>query len=64
MSLLLKDLNPNYYLPHSTSTYTCGVTIVLRVCGDEVIVIILLSIVQKKKTTVHTSKAAREGDNL
>ena len=28
-----KDLNPNPYPPHPTSTYTCGVTIAPRVCG-------------------------------
>ena len=60
MSLLPKDLNPNYYLPHSTGTYTCGVTIVLRVCGDEVIVIIILSIVQKKKKNHCPHKQSRK----
>ena len=28
-----KNLNPVPYPPHSTSTYTCGVTIAQRVCG-------------------------------
>ena len=27
------DLNPNLHPPHSINTYTCGVTIVLSVCG-------------------------------
>ena len=30
----LKDLNSGPYPPHSISTYTCGVTIVPRVCGN------------------------------
>ena len=30
-----KDLNPSLCPPLPTSTYTCGVTIVLRVCGDQ-----------------------------
>ena len=29
-----RDLNPDPYPPHLTSTYTCGVTIAPRVCGD------------------------------
>ena len=28
-----KDLNSSPWPPHPTSTYTCGVTIALRVCG-------------------------------
>ena len=31
-----RDLNFDPYPPHPTSTYTCGVTIALRVCGDVV----------------------------
>ena len=27
------DLNPGLCPPHPTSTYTCGVTIVPKVCG-------------------------------
>ena len=33
MKLLSRDLNPDHYLPHPTSIYTCGVTIASRVCG-------------------------------
>ena len=33
VNLLLGDLNPNSFLPHSISTYTCRVTITSRVCG-------------------------------
>ena len=29
-----RDLNPSPYPSHFTSTYTCGVTIALRVYGD------------------------------
>ena len=32
MKLIPRDLNPNPYLPHPTSTYTCRVTIASRVC--------------------------------
>ena len=32
-----RDLNPDPYPPHPTSTYTCGVTIAPSVCGDGVI---------------------------
>ena len=28
-----RDLNPGPYPPHPTNTYTCGVTIVPRVCN-------------------------------
>ena len=28
----LRDLNSDPYLPHSTNTYTCGVTIAPMVC--------------------------------
>ena len=31
VKLLLRDLNPNPYPLHPTSTYTCRVTIALRV---------------------------------
>ena len=34
VKLPLKDLNSGPYPPHSISTYTCGVTIVPRVCGN------------------------------
>ena len=34
MKLPFKDLNPNNYLPHPTRTYTCEVTIILRVHSD------------------------------
>ena len=33
VKLPLRDLNPDIYPPHPTSTYTCGVTIAPRVCG-------------------------------
>ena len=32
----LGEVNPSHFLPYSTSTYTCGVTIALRVCGDSI----------------------------
>ena len=35
VNLPLGDLNPNPCPPHSTSTYTCEVTIAPRVCGGE-----------------------------
>ena len=31
-----KDLKPNPYPPHPTSTYACGVTITPRVCGGHI----------------------------
>ena len=34
VKLLLGDLNPGPYPSHSTSTYTCGVTITPRVYGS------------------------------
>ena len=49
MSLFLEDLNPNHFLPHSIGTYTCKVTIMQRMHSDEVILIIIPSIVKKKK---------------
>ena len=30
-----RDLNPDPYPPHPTSTYTCGVTVAPRVCGGK-----------------------------
>ena len=33
VKLFLRDLNPNPYPSHPTNTYTCGVTIALRVCS-------------------------------
>ena len=27
-----RDLNPDTYPPHPTSTYTCGVAVALKVC--------------------------------
>ena len=33
MNLSSRDLNPSPYPLHPTSTYTCEVTIVPRVCG-------------------------------
>ena len=35
VKLTSKDLNSGSYPPYLTSTYTCGVTIALRVCGGE-----------------------------
>ena len=32
-------LNPGPYPSHPTSTYTCRVTIILRVCGGEIALI-------------------------
>ena len=34
-----ENLNPNSYPPHPTSIYTCGVTIALRVCGGDVVLL-------------------------
>ena len=34
--ILPGDLNLGYYPLHPTNTYTYGVTIALRVCGDKV----------------------------
>ena len=31
MNFIPKDLNPEPYFPHPTSSYTCGVTITLMV---------------------------------
>ena len=33
-----RDLNPDPCPPHPTSTYTCGVTIALRVCGGSSVI--------------------------
>ena len=38
-----RDLNPNHYLPHPTSTYTCGVTTAPKVCGGPFPPLVLLS---------------------
>ena len=37
VKLPLGNLNSDPYPQHFTSTYTCGVTIASRVCGDELI---------------------------
>ena len=34
VKLPLGDLNPNHCPPHPTITYTYGVTVALKVCGD------------------------------
>ena len=34
VKLPFRDLNLDPYLPYSISTYTCGMAITLRVCGD------------------------------
>ena len=34
VKLLPEDLNPGIYPPHSTSTYTCRITIAPKVCGS------------------------------
>ena len=34
------DLNPGPCPPHPTSTYTCGVTIALKVCGGRIVIVI------------------------
>ena len=39
MKLSSEDLNPDLYPLHPTSTYTCRVTIVPKVCGDIIFVI-------------------------
>ena len=33
MKLSLKDLNLDHYRSHSTNTYSCGATILPRVCN-------------------------------
>ena len=35
VKLLPRDLNSGSCSPHSTSTYTCGVTITPRACNDQ-----------------------------
>ena len=35
VKFLLGNMNPDPYPPHPTYTYTCGITLVLRVCGEE-----------------------------
>ena len=35
----LGDLNSSPYFPHLTNTYTCGVTIIPKVCGGFTILI-------------------------
>ena len=35
VKLIPRYLNPDTYLPHPTSIYTCKVTIALRMCGSE-----------------------------
>ena len=35
-----RDLNIDPYSPHSTNTYTCGVTIVPRMCGGRCAVVV------------------------
>ena len=39
VKLSFKDLNPDPYPPHPTSTYTCRVTIVPKVYSDIIFVI-------------------------
>jgi len=41
MKLPPGDLNPGPCPPHPTSTYTCEVTIAPRVCGDDMLSIII-----------------------
>ena len=36
MKLPSADLNSDLYPSHPINTYTCGVTIVPRVCGDDI----------------------------
>ena len=36
MKLSSRDLNPDPYHPHPTSTYICRVTIALKMCGSVV----------------------------
>ena len=40
VKLLPRNLNPDPYSPHPISTYTCGMTIVPKVCGGTHMVII------------------------
>ena len=38
VKLSLEDLNLGPYPPHSTNTYTCGVTITPKVYGGDILV--------------------------
>ena len=40
MKLPPRDLNPGPCPPHPTSTYTCGVTIALMVCFEDVLIVL------------------------
>ena len=42
VKLSLGDLNPNPCPPHSTSIYTCGVTIAPKVCGGNFLALLAL----------------------
>ena len=42
MKFPFENLNPVLYLLHLTSTYTCGMTITSRVCGDQIIVLLAI----------------------
>ena len=48
IKLSSEDLNSSLYPPHPTSTYTCGVTIALRVCDDNLLLSTLISKVSSK----------------
>ena len=51
------DLNSDSYLPHPTSTYTCGVTITPKVCGSKKHLSLYLSTKSekhKRKILLHT----------
>ena len=45
VKLFLRDLNPGLYPSHPTSTYTCRMTVALRVCGGLCDLLIATSIV-------------------
>ena len=41
MKLISRDLNLNLYPPHPTNTYTCGITIKMRMHDDTRVTILI-----------------------
>ena len=56
VKLTFGDLNPDPCPPHPTSTYTCEVTIGLRVCGGDYVVTLkyILDPIVAKNNPKHT----------
>ena len=46
IKLISRDLNPNSYPPHSSNTYTCGMTIAIRMHDDTRITILITLVYQ------------------